>query len=295
MDHNMRSKKLWTESASSKSQKSSDVGNNIAVTEQRARKRAIDRMAQRTLRDKTKRYIAYLERTLEECKTNSGSETVEKLLDHNANLFAQTEALRKMLTDISSVINPELMPQILRNPPERMVASQIPQCSLEPPEPCSLQQASRPDIERSDAVLSDPSRSRAGGNATADVHTYPSNGIYPSEQIPLSDSFGVADLLSPRLPQDHDMRELEEMHRKDVFEDMGQYAPSSGSDDSVDVEPSNILPGQNGPIVTTQHAHFSTEGYDSSYTHAYDGDISFDGVALPRQWVSKIMARLPDA
>ncbi|KAH7080784.1 hypothetical protein FB567DRAFT_531735 [Paraphoma chrysanthemicola] len=295
MDRNMTRKRQRTESASSKTQRSSDAGNNIAVTEQRARKRAIDRMAQRTLRDKTKRYIAYLERTLEECKTNSGSETVKKLLDHNANLFAQTEAFRKMLTDISSVINPELMPQILQKPPERMVASQIPQCSLEPPQPYSLQQACRPNTERSDAVLSAPSKSRVGGDAAADVHTYSSNGIYSNGQIPLSDSFGEDDLLLPPSPQDHDMRELDEMHRKGVLGDVEQYAPSSGSDDSLDVEHSNIFLAQNGSIGTTQHDHFSSKDYDTSYAHAYDGDISLDGIALPRQWVSKIMARLPDA
>lgn len=77
-------------------------------TPQRARKRAHDREAQRTFREKTKTYIAHLVQTVESCKADSGSPVVQQLLDQNTELYQTVEQLRKILTDIYTSTEPEI-------------------------------------------------------------------------------------------------------------------------------------------------------------------------------------------
>lgn len=68
-------------------------------TPQRARKRELDRLAQRTFREKTKSRILYLERTVETYKAENQSQLVAQLLEHNAALYGTIERLRKILND----------------------------------------------------------------------------------------------------------------------------------------------------------------------------------------------------
>ncbi|OCK77888.1 hypothetical protein K432DRAFT_427681 [Lepidopterella palustris CBS 459.81] len=99
------------EGSSSKKSKTTKDSN---LSQQRARKRALDRVAQRTLREKTKKYIAYLEQTVEACKAGSESEIAKRLLIHNGELYAQIEALRKVITEVSAAVHPETWPEPLQ-------------------------------------------------------------------------------------------------------------------------------------------------------------------------------------
>lgn len=85
------------------------VEENANEPPQRARKRALDREAQRTFRDKTKNYIAHLERTVELCKADNQDQLVSKLLAENATLYSTIERLRKIISDIFAVTQPEIL------------------------------------------------------------------------------------------------------------------------------------------------------------------------------------------
>lgn len=78
-------------------------------TPERARKRALDREAQRTFREKTKNYIAHLEQTVAACKAESKSELVSQLLNENAELYSTVERLRKIISDIYTATQPEIL------------------------------------------------------------------------------------------------------------------------------------------------------------------------------------------
>lgn len=64
---------------------------------QRERKRATDRQAQRMARERTKQYIAHLEKTIEILRKESGSETVSKLLQERNQLALEVQQYRKVL------------------------------------------------------------------------------------------------------------------------------------------------------------------------------------------------------
>jgi hypothetical protein len=95
-------------------------------TPQRARKRALDREAQRTFREKTKNYIAHLVETVEACKAENESQLVKQLLDQNASLYRTIEHLRKILTDIYTATEPEILRGNMTN--------QAPPASCNPPQ-----------------------------------------------------------------------------------------------------------------------------------------------------------------
>ena len=64
---------------------------------QRERKRATDRQAQRMARERTKQYIAHLEKTIEILRKESGSETVSKLLQERNQLALEVQQYRKVM------------------------------------------------------------------------------------------------------------------------------------------------------------------------------------------------------
>ncbi|KAF2181174.1 hypothetical protein K469DRAFT_752993 [Zopfia rhizophila CBS 207.26] len=99
------------ESLPSKRAKSTKQSN---ISEQRARKRALDRVAQRTLREKTKKYIAHLEQTVEACRAGSDSDVVKELLGRNRDLYTQVETPRKIINDITAIVHPETLPDTLQ-------------------------------------------------------------------------------------------------------------------------------------------------------------------------------------
>ncbi|OQV05004.1 hypothetical protein CLAIMM_09808 [Cladophialophora immunda] len=74
--------------------------------QRRAKKRAADRAAQRAHRQRTKDYIAHLQKTIEACRTDSQTDLVNKLLAQNEALHAEIERLRKLLANDRRVPRP---------------------------------------------------------------------------------------------------------------------------------------------------------------------------------------------
>lgn len=72
---------------------------------QRERKRATDRQAQRMARERTKQYIAHLEKTIEILRKESGSETVSKLLQERNQLALEVQQYRKVMYGMRLVID----------------------------------------------------------------------------------------------------------------------------------------------------------------------------------------------
>jgi hypothetical protein len=85
---------------------------------QRERKRATDRQAQRMARERTKQYIAHLEKTIEILRKESGSETVSKLLQERNQLALEVQQYRKVMYGMRLAIDgaisgePSIEPQV---------------------------------------------------------------------------------------------------------------------------------------------------------------------------------------
>jgi len=80
----------------------------LGEQERRERKRAIDREAQRSLREKTKTHIAELERTIEILRNQDRNGTTASLLSEIESLRAENERLRDVIDGVRSVIGGEL-------------------------------------------------------------------------------------------------------------------------------------------------------------------------------------------
>lgn len=76
--------------------------------ERRERKRAIDREAQRSLREKTKTHIAELERTIEILRNQDTNGATASLLTELEGLRAENERLRDVIEGVRSVIGGEM-------------------------------------------------------------------------------------------------------------------------------------------------------------------------------------------
>jgi hypothetical protein len=76
--------------------------------ERRERKRAIDREAQRSLREKTKTHIAELERTIEILRNQDRNGATASLLSEIENLRTENERLRDVIDGVRSVVGGEM-------------------------------------------------------------------------------------------------------------------------------------------------------------------------------------------
>jgi hypothetical protein len=83
----------------------------LGEQERRERKRAIDREAQRSLREKTKTHIAELERTIEILRDQDRNGTAASLLSEIESLRAENERLRNIIDNVKSVIGGDLAPR----------------------------------------------------------------------------------------------------------------------------------------------------------------------------------------
>lgn len=72
--------------------------------ERRERKRAVDRQAQRSLREKTKIHIAKLERTIEILQNKDRNEKTATLLSEIDTLRAENERLKHIIESVKSVV-----------------------------------------------------------------------------------------------------------------------------------------------------------------------------------------------
>jgi len=76
----------------------------LGEQERRERKRAIDREAQRSLREKTKTHIAELERTIQILRDQDRNEATSSLLTEIDTLREENERLRDVIENVKSVI-----------------------------------------------------------------------------------------------------------------------------------------------------------------------------------------------
>lgn len=80
----------------------------LGEQERKERKRAIDREAQRSLREKTKTHIAELERTIEILRDQDRNGATASLLTEIEGLRAENERLRDVIDAVRSVIGGEV-------------------------------------------------------------------------------------------------------------------------------------------------------------------------------------------
>jgi hypothetical protein len=83
----------------------------LGEQERRERKRAIDREAQRSLREKTKTHIAELERTIQILRDQDRNGATANLLSEIDGLRAENERLRDVIDSVKSVIGCDLLPR----------------------------------------------------------------------------------------------------------------------------------------------------------------------------------------
>lgn len=83
----------------------------LGEQERRERKRAIDREAQRSLREKTKTHIAELERTIQILRDQDRNGATANLLSEIDSLRAENERLRDIIDNVKSVLGNEIAPR----------------------------------------------------------------------------------------------------------------------------------------------------------------------------------------
>lgn len=83
----------------------------LGEQERRERKRAIDREAQRSLREKTKTHIAELERTIQILRDQDRNGATASLLSEIEGLRAENERLRDVIDSVKSVVGSEIFPR----------------------------------------------------------------------------------------------------------------------------------------------------------------------------------------
>ena len=83
----------------------------LGEQERRERKRAIDREAQRSLREKTKTHIAELERTIQILRDQDRNGATANLLSEIDSLRAENERLRDIIDNVKSVLGNDIAPR----------------------------------------------------------------------------------------------------------------------------------------------------------------------------------------
>lgn len=83
----------------------------LGEQERRERKRAIDREAQRSLREKTKTHIAELERTIHILRDQDRNGATANLLSEIDSLRAENDRLRDIIDSVKSVLGSEVAPR----------------------------------------------------------------------------------------------------------------------------------------------------------------------------------------
>jgi len=83
----------------------------LGEQERRERKRAIDREAQRSLREKTKTHIAELERTIHILRDQDRNGATANLLSEIESLRAENERLRGIIDNVKHVLGTDTAPR----------------------------------------------------------------------------------------------------------------------------------------------------------------------------------------
>ncbi|KAF2643188.1 hypothetical protein P280DRAFT_394905 [Massarina eburnea CBS 473.64] len=87
----------------------------LGEQERRERKRAIDREAQRSLREKTKTHIAELERTIQILRDQDRNGATANLLHEIEGLRAENERLRDVIDSVKSLVGGDIFPRPAQN------------------------------------------------------------------------------------------------------------------------------------------------------------------------------------
>jgi hypothetical protein len=95
-----------TSGISKRPRKASQQKDNDA--QQRERKRALDRKAQRASREKTRSHIAHLEKMVQILSDKNGNTATSELLEEMGRLQAEIERLKKIIDAIKSVLGAEM-------------------------------------------------------------------------------------------------------------------------------------------------------------------------------------------
>ena len=95
----------------------------LGEQERRERKRAIDREAQRSLREKTKTHIAELERTIQILRDQDRNGRTANLLSEIDGLRAENERLRDIIENVKSVLGSDITPRT--NAPEPLTTNGV--------------------------------------------------------------------------------------------------------------------------------------------------------------------------
>lgn len=85
----------------------------LGEQERRERKRAIDREAQRSLREKTKTHIAELERTIHILRDQDRNGATANLLSEIDSLRAENERLRDTIDNVKSLLGNDIAPRTI--------------------------------------------------------------------------------------------------------------------------------------------------------------------------------------
>ena len=91
-------------SAAAPAVKRKRLASSLGEQERRDRKRAIDREAQRSLREKTKKHIADLERTIEILRSKDCNEANASLLSEIKVLRAENERLKDIIDSVKNLV-----------------------------------------------------------------------------------------------------------------------------------------------------------------------------------------------
>lgn len=88
----------------------------LGEQERRERKRAIDREAQRSLREKTKAHIAELERTIQILRDQDRNGATASLLSEIDSLRTENERLRDVIDSVKSVVGSDFLSRSAARP-----------------------------------------------------------------------------------------------------------------------------------------------------------------------------------
>jgi len=90
-----------------RTRKASTTADNDA--QQRERKRALDRKAQRASREKTRAHIANLERMVQILSEKNGNAATSELLEEMGRMQAEIERLRKIIDSIKGLLGVDIV------------------------------------------------------------------------------------------------------------------------------------------------------------------------------------------
>ncbi|KAF2751968.1 hypothetical protein M011DRAFT_522863 [Sporormia fimetaria CBS 119925] len=221
----------------------------LGEQERRERKRAIDREAQRSLREKTKTHIAELERTIQILRDQDQNGATASLLSEIDALRAENERLRDVIDSVKSVVGCDIFTRSSNNASSSMSTA---------PKP-AVQRNSGANAAQSDGAASSPGANGEGQSSTQHPQSHPTSSTPPlSMSRARTNSIAANADLKPTLPTpssiiaDHPMTSHYDTHHHPVtFSHPHQqpYHHHLRSSASVDLDGMTVLPPHHNPSL----------------------------------------------